>query len=240
MSRLHIGTSGWNYEHWKGPFYPKDLAAEELLAHYAGTFSCTEVNSTFYGLPDRKSIDQWLDATPDAFTFATKASRYLTHMKKLNEPREALDRFLEVADWFGNRLGPLLYQLPPNWKANLERLETFLQMLPKERRHVFEFRDHSWLTEECAGLLEKHGAGFCIYELEGFTTSKRTTSDFAYLRLHGPGKAYQGSYDDQSLQGWAGAISAWMDKGLDVYCFFDNDQKGYAPRNASKLLEMLS
>lgn len=181
-----------------------------------------------------------MQAVPDDFLFAVKASRYLTHMKKLKDPAEPLETFLKAAELFSDRLGPLLYQLPPRWKQNLERLEAFIQLLPGDKRHVFEFRDHSRHTRECLELLKEYNAAFCIYELAGFETDKDVTADFVYIRLHGPDGAYQGDYSLKTLQGRAGAVSTWTSKGLDVFCFFDNDQSGFAAKNAAQLQRMLS
>jgi uncharacterized protein YecE (DUF72 family) len=235
-----IGTSGWRYEHWEGPFYPEDLKEGQYLPFYAETFASVEVNSAFYGLPSAESVHMWRQAVPGEFVFSLKASRYVTHMKKLKDPDQGLVNFLEAARPFGDQLGPLLFQLPPKWRVNVERLAAFLQALPEDGRHTFEFRDQSWLIDEVFELLERHNVAFCIYELEGFQAEKRVTADFVYIRLHGPGAAYQGDYDDATLQGWAGAVSAWLDKGLDVYCYFDNDQNGYAAKNAARLQEMLA
>jgi len=237
--RVHIGTSGWSYPHWKGPFYPQDLPDRQLLAYYARHFSCVEINNSFYHLPSERSLAHWHEVTPPDFLFAAKASRYLTHMKKLKDPRAGLDTFFQRMDILGDKLGPVLFQLPPRWRCNPERLEAFLQALGEGHRHAFEFRDHSWINDAVLALLERYGAAFCIYELAGYRTPPHLTADFVYLRLHGPGGAYEGSYDDRTLADWARRIRDWQAAGLDVHAYFDNDQAGYAVANARTLRTLL-
>lgn len=237
--RRFIGTSGWSYDHWDGPFYPGGLDAKSRLDYYAARFASVEINNAFYQLPSQKTLQSWRQTVPAEFVFAVKASRYITHMKKLNNPQESLDRFISRMDTLGDKLGPILFQLPPNWGFDGERLSDFLAQLDKKHRYAFEFRDHSWLNDQTYELLAEHGAAVCIYDLDGFTSPKKLTASFVYIRLHGPEGPYQGSYDTGSLSGWAGAISAWSRKGLDCYCFFDNDEAGYAALNAARLNEML-
>lgn len=239
MSALHIGTSGWSYDHWEGPFYPAGLDAGDRLAYYAERFSTVEVNTSFYHLPAPGVVDQWRDTVPADFVFAAKASRYITHMKKLRDPHATLPPFFERVDRLGDRLGPVLFQLPPRWHLDLPRLEAFLECLDKGRRYAFEFRAPSWFDRKVLRLLEKHAAAFCIYDLDGRLSPRHVTADFVYVRLHGPGAAYQGSYDVRTLAGWAGAFSAWTRQGRAVYCYFDNDQRGYAALNALRLKQML-
>ena len=236
---IRIGTSGWSYEHWVGPFYPEDLPAARHLAWYAERFASAEINNSFYHLPSEKTLREWRDTVPEGFVFAAKASRYITHMKKLKDPEQGVDRFLERIALLEDRLGPILFQLPPNWGFNDERLEAFLEALSGDFRYAFELRDRSWLNDRACELLERHRAAFCIYDLDGFLSPREVTTDFVYVRLHGPGGPYQGSYDDEALSGWAGAFSAWSAKGLPVYGYFDNDDSGYAALNASRLAAML-
>ncbi len=236
----YIGTSGWQYEHWKGAFYPKEITQQEMLASYATRFQAVEVNNSFYRLPKIETLEHWNETVPPGFLFAVKASRYLTHMKKLKNVEDSVNRFFERVDILSDRLAPVLFQLPPNWHCNPERLADFLSMLPQGHRYVFEFRDESWFDDRIYHLLEEAGAAFCIYDLAGHLSPKQLTAEFVYVRLHGPGAAYQGSYQTEELCGWAGALSSWTRQGKDVFCFFDNDQKGYAAENALKLKEMLS
>jgi len=237
--RTHIGTSGWSYDHWEDAFYPAGLATGERLAFYARRFATVELNNSFYQLPAREDLEHWRDVVGDDFVFAVKASRYITHMKKLNEPRESLERFLGRVAALGRTLGPVLFQLPPRWHCNPDRLASFLRQLPGEHRYAFEFRDPSWHVGEIHAALREAGAAFCIYDLAGDLSPKEVTADFVYIRLHGPEGPYEGSYDARALSGWAGAISAWRDRGLDVYCYFDNDEAGHAPANAARLADML-
>jgi uncharacterized protein YecE (DUF72 family) len=238
--RTFVGTSGWSYDHWEGPFYPEGLATGERLAYYARRFATVELNNSFYQLPAREQLEHWHHIAGDEFVFAVKASRYITHMKKLNDPEESLDRFLGRVEALGSALGPVLFQLPPRWHCNADRLASFLGQLPGGHRYAFEFRDPSWHVEEILAVLREACAAFCIYDLAGELSPKEVTADFVYVRLHGPEGPYQGSYDARALAGWAGAISAWRDQGLDVYCYFDNDEAGHAPRNAARLAEMLN
>jgi uncharacterized protein YecE (DUF72 family) len=239
LQPIHIGTSGWCYDHWKGPFYPEDLAGERMLACYAEHFRTTEINTSFYHLPAPATLRLWHDATPADFLFAAKASRYITHMKKLKDPAQGVSIFLQRMRLLGDKLGPILFQLPPHWRFNRERLSTFLDALSGEFRYAFEFRDRSWLNGETVELLSAHAAAFCIYELDGFLTPKAITSDMVYVRLHGPAGPYQGSYDEQCLSGWAGDFTRWAAQGRAVYCYFDNDDRGYAARNALRLQSLL-
>ncbi len=160
-------------------------------------------------------------------------------MKKLKDPRQPLGNLLERIEALGNTLGPILFQLPPGWRYNPERLDEFLKALPSRYRYVFEFRDPTWFDIRAYESLRKHRAAFCIYHLARRLSPKEVTADFVYVRLHGPGDAYQGSYDTKTLAGWAGAFSAWADQGKEIYCYFDNDEAGFAARDAARLKEML-
>jgi uncharacterized protein YecE (DUF72 family) len=237
--RIHVGTSGWSYDHWKGPFYPGHLAGERMLAYYAGHFRTTEINSSFYRLPAKETLKRWHDGTPEDFLFSAKASRYITHLKKLEDPKQSVSAFLRRIRILGDKLGPILFQLPPRWQFNKERLAAFLDALSGEFHYAFEFRDRSWLNEETRELLSRHRAAFCIYELDGFLSPKEITSDLVYVRLHGPGGPYRGSYDDTRLSGWAGDFAHWVAQGRAVYCYFDNDERGFAARNALRLRALL-
>ena len=235
---IHIGTSGWNYKHWKGSFYPEDLSSGEWLNFYAKQLHTVEINNTFYRLPEKKILAKWLDTVSPQFIFAVKASRYITHMKKLKDSVQGLENFLPRIKALRDKLGPILFQLPPHWHFNLERLKSFLQALPREFRYTFEFRDSTWWRKEVYDTLTKHEAAFCIFELAEQLSPKQITTDFVYVRLHGPENAYQGKYDNQDLAGWAGAFSSWEKQGKQIYCYFDNDEKGYAAQNALTLQDM--
>jgi len=235
----YIGTSGWHYPHWQGSFYPRDLAPAAWLGYYAQHFATVEINSSFYRLPSSATARVWKNATPAGFTFAIKASRYITHMKKLRAPRTSLRAFLAVTQALGNKCGPLLFQLPPRWRCNPERLAAFLQALPGNRECAFELRDLSWHNPEVYALLRRHNAAFCIYELGGFESPQVITADFAYIRLHGPAAyAYGGCYSESALEKWAERIRSWK-KLRRVYVYFDNDEAGYAAHNALRLRALL-
>jgi uncharacterized protein YecE (DUF72 family) len=239
-AKIHIGTSGWHYDHWKGPFYPENLSSEEMLPHYADYLQTVEINNTFYHLPQKATLKRWKDAVPADFIFAIKGSRYITHMKKLKDPSGGVPALLEVIRVLGKKMGPILFQLPPRWRINLKRLDTFLHFLPRDFRYVFEFRDSSWFTDGTYGTLGKWGAAFCIYHLAGQLSPKEVTTDFVYIRLHGPKGAYKGQYERKTLSGWAGAFSSWQRQGKEIFCYFDNDQGGYAAQDALRLQKMLS
>ncbi len=235
----HIGTSGWQYPHWSGAFYPEDLDKKEYFRFYRDRFNTVEINNSFYHLPSEKTMREWRKSAASAFLYSVKASRYITHMKKLKDPAEPVERFIERADILGDSLGVVLFQLPPRWGCNPERLGRFLDILPPGHRYAFEFRDRSWHTPEVFTLLESAGAAFCIYDFGGFTSPREVTADFVYIRLHGPGEPYADPYGTGDLSGWAGAVSSWLDTGRDVYCYFDNDRNGYAAKNARRLKRML-
>jgi uncharacterized protein YecE (DUF72 family) len=237
---IHIGTSGWHYDHWLGPFYPATLAKADFLSYYQQKFHTVEINNSFYQLPKEKTLTAWRESVPEGFIFAVKASRYITHMKKLKDPEQSVEVFLARIKVLGDKLGPILFQLPPNFHFNPERLRSFLAALPREYRYALELRDPTWLNDEACRILAEHQAAFCIYEIAGRLSPKEVTTNLVYIRLHGPGGAYQGSYDTETLAGWAGAISTWAAQGKEVFCYFDNDEAGYAAQNALSLQEMLT
>jgi len=233
---FRIGTSGWHYKHWKGPFYPSDLPASKMLAWYAERFDTVEINNSFYRLPPETALQSWKETVPPNVSFAVKGSRYITHMKKLKDPEPALDNFIPRAELLGRKLGPILFQLPPNWPLALPRFQYFLDVLPAGHRYCFEFRNSEWHVEPVYQLLERRKAAFCMFDLAGFTSPDRTTADFAYVRLHGPGGKYQGRYTLEALERWASRIQSWNVKTAFVY--FDNDDSGFAARNALELKEI--
>jgi uncharacterized protein YecE (DUF72 family) len=237
---IRIGTSGFHYKHWKGPFYPEKLPADAMLDFYTQDFDTVELNNSFYRLPSAEAFEAWRDATPANFVFAVKASRFITHNKKLKDPEHAIDNLLPRAVHLGKKLGPVLFQLPPKWRVNTERLHNLLAILPPEIRYAFEFREPSWMSAEIFEILREFNAAFCIYELAGYHAPIVVTADFTYVRLHGPesGK-YQGSYSEQQLAGWARQIESWAKKLKAVYFYFDNDQAGYAATNALRLRDMV-
>jgi uncharacterized protein YecE (DUF72 family) len=234
---IHVGTSGWHYRHWRGPFYPEKLPAPEMLPFYAKRFETVELNTTFYRLPPPKAPAEWRNRTPADFCFAAKGSRFITHMKKLREPEPALERYFERIRGLGSKLGPIVFQLPPQWPLNLARLTAFLEALPRRRQYAFEFRNPTWNVRAVYDLLAAHNAAYCMFDLAGFRSPLEVTADFTYIRLHGPGGRYQGSYDDRALRAWAERLRGW--RLASAYVYFDNDQAGYAPANAQRLRQIL-
>jgi uncharacterized protein YecE (DUF72 family) len=237
--KIHIGTSGWHYKHWKGTFYPEDAKEKDQFKEYLKSFSTVELNNSFYKLPPPETFETWRKSTPARFIFAVKANRFLTHNKKLIVDKNSIKRFFHSVDRLEKKLGPILFQLPPKWRINAERLETFIEALPEGYRYTFEFREHSWYDQEVYRILRDNNCAFCIYELEYHMSPMEITADFIYIRLHGPGNKYQGSYSDKTLKDWATHCKEWQKKGLDVYIYFDNDQEGYAAFNAVRLAELV-
>jgi uncharacterized protein YecE (DUF72 family) len=238
--RLQVGTSGWMYDHWRGEFYPAELPKSKWLSYYVQHFSTVELNSSFYHLPSEKAFGTWRDKAPDGFVYAVKVSRYITHLKKLRDVEEPLETFVSRARLLGDKLGPLLYQLPPGLKRNVAVLEDFLKLLPGDLQHVFEFRNESWFDDEVYALLRKYRAGFCVYDLPGTTTPLVATADFAYVRFHGSVGLYDSCYTDDELRSWAKKI-ARLGKGLSVvYVYFNNDSHAFAIRNARDLRRLLA
>lgn len=239
-SEIRIGTSGWHYKHWIGNFYPPGMPPSKMLAYYCERFDTVELNNSFYHLPKRPALESWRDSTPEGFCFAAKGSRFLTHMKKLKDPAQGLKRFFEAIDVLGEKLGPILFQLPPNWELDFERLKTFVECLPSEHRYAFEFRNATWSVAQVYDLLASHNIAYCIFDLAGTQSPLEVTADIAYVRLHGPGGKYQGSYSEDALKEWAKRIRKWQRELKAVYMYFDNDEAGYAAGNALRLKALLA
>ncbi len=238
--KIHIGTSGWHYKHWLGLFYPAKLSAREMLGYYSQHFHTVEINNSFYHLPGASTFERWRQTTPSHFLFAVKGSRFITHMKKLTDPARSTVKFFEGADRLEKKLGPILFQLPPRWHLNLERLSEFLEALPANQRYSFEFRDESWHVGEVYALLRKHNAAFCIFDLAGKETDLEITANFTYVRFHGPVEArYAGSYSNQALTKWARRLRDWQDELKNVYVYFNNDVGGHAISNAKQLQDLV-
>jgi uncharacterized protein YecE (DUF72 family) len=235
-----IGCSGYAYKHWRGPFYPPDLPTTRWLAHYIRFFPTVELNNTFYTLPGPRTFAAWRDNTPPGFIFAVKASRFLTHMKKLKEPQEPLARLFDRATLLAPKLGPILYQLPPRWHFDAERLAAFLAALPGGLQHAIEVRDPSWLNEQFFALLEQHRVAYCITSLPAYQTPVVATAPFVYFRFHGSGQMYYYDYRPDELRVWRDAILRFAEAGRTVYCYFDNDPEGWAVRNALELTRLVN
>jgi len=239
-AQTYVGTSGWQYKHWKGTFYPEGIKDADELSVYAQTFHTVEINNSVYHLPPPASFQAWKENTPKAFIFAVKGSRYITHMKKLLVDAEPIHKLLSHASNLKSKTGPILWQLPPRWKINPERLQLFLQLLPKKFRYAFEFRDPSWWDPVIYDLLQQYNCAFCIYELSGQLSPMEVTADWVYIRLHGPDGKYQGKYSTPALRKWAHRCQDWNKEQKEVYIYFDNDQQGFAAENARKLQQMVS
>jgi uncharacterized protein YecE (DUF72 family) len=243
--RVWIGTSGWSYKHWdRGLFYPPKLPATEFLGFYSQRFPTVEINYSYYQLPPRKTFELWRRKAPAGFLFAVKASRYLTHMKKLKEPTEPLERLMHNATGLGRKLGPVLFQFPRQWAINLERLRTFLGALKvyPRRRWSFEFRHSSWLVADVYDLLRRNNAALCLPIGWGVPLDVQLTTRWTYIRFHGGEQGV--AFTDEELEPWAGRIRAWRDRGIDSYSYFNNDTlwqgRPAAIDNARRLREMVT
>lgn len=237
MARTHIGTSGWNYKHWSnGIFYPEDLKPPEWLRFYSQRFDTVEINNSFYRLPEREVFSRWRKQVPAGFTFSVKASRFLTHIKRLKDPEEPLNRFFSRAVELKQTLGPVLFQLPPQMKCDLDRLYAFLSALRERTRRrrircVLEVRSADWLASSVFEMLHDYGVALCFADWDDLPVSEPITSDFVYIRRHS-GRAGDGAYSRQELDADIRRIRAWNREGRDVYVYFNNDWKGYAVQNA--------
>ncbi|HHL39256.1 MAG TPA: DUF72 domain-containing protein [Deltaproteobacteria bacterium] len=234
-----VGTSGYDYDHWESVFYPAGLEKRGRLGFYAARFPTVEINNTFYHLPSPRAFDHWRETAPPGFVFALKASRYITHMKKLKDPAAPLEAFMERAARLGGALGPVLFQLPPRWRLNRQRLALFIDALPSGVDFAFEFRDASWFDEEVYALLRSRGLSLCIYHMGEFASPVVATAPFVYMRLHGPRPAYSGRYGRRGLRPWADLAGDFLAEGRDVYVYFNNDAGGAAVLDAAELTAMM-
>jgi uncharacterized protein YecE (DUF72 family) len=234
-----VGTSGWIYRSWRGPFYPQPLPQRLWLHHYAGVFDTAEINATFYRLPTQAAAARWRETTPSDFLFAWKASRFITHMKRLRDAETSLARVFAPMEALGAKLGPALFQLPPQMSLDLPRLEAFLALLPAGRRHVLEFRHPSWYADAVLAALARANVALCVSDHHHAPAPWAATADFAYVRGHGPGGHYSGSYANPELDRWAAHICAWRAEGRDVFAYFDNDIDCAAPGDAARLKGLL-
>jgi uncharacterized protein YecE (DUF72 family) len=239
---LRIGCSGWNYAHWRnGVFYPPRLASREWLSFYARHFDTVELNTTFYRLPRRDAAQRWADESPDGFLFAVKVSRYLTHIKRLQDVRVHLPLLYERIEPLRPKLGPLLWQLPPTFKVDVARLAAALEQLPRGERHAFEFRHPSWFTDDVLTLLREHGAALVVAdrpEVNAFQL-RELTADFTYVRFHAGTRGRNGNYSQRELAEWAERLAGWAEEA-DVYAYFNNDWEGFAVENARVLANLLA
>jgi len=237
---IHIGCSGWTYRHWRDLFYPDKLAQKNWFAHYAETFGTVELNTSFYRLPKPETFETWRDQAPPGFRYAVKAPRFITHMKKLKECAEPVQEFLGRARKLGEAIGPILYQLPPRWACNIERLEEFIALLPTDLAHVFEFRETSWITQEVLALLDARRVSFCVHDMTGSATPRWASGPVAYVRFHGGAGKYWGRYSDEALLSWTDWIVEQARQGRDVWCYFNNDIDAHAIHDALTLRAMVA
>jgi uncharacterized protein YecE (DUF72 family) len=239
LGAARVGCSGWEYKHWRGDFYPATLPRARWFEYYAAAFDTVEINNTFYRLPEEHTFEAWAARAPAGFLYAVKASRFLTHMKKLKEPEEPVDRLFSRMRPLGRHLGPVLYQLPPGWRADCDRLEQFLQVLPARVRHVIEFRDPSWYAGEVAEMLDRYGVARCLHDMHGSATGRDRVGPFVYVRFHGATGQYSGGYPDARLRAWADWLHDQRTAAVDVFAYFNNDVGGHAPRDARTLRTLL-
>ncbi len=237
--KINIGTSGWNYPHWQGIFYPPGLPKSRWLKFYSRHFDTLEINATFYGRPKPATFKRWYETTPSPFLFSVKASRYITHIKRLKGIEEPLQRLYKDLSFLKEKRGALLFQLPPNFAYSEERIDTFIQLLDPSIPTALEIRHQSFLNPGFFQLLRKHNVAFCISDTAGRypSLSYELTADFTYIRLHGSQILYASPYTPEELEAWAERINTW---GIQAYVYFDNDAYGYAVTNALQLKKILT
>jgi uncharacterized protein YecE (DUF72 family) len=240
MRHVWIGTSGWTYDGWRGPFYPDALPKKEWLAFYASRFASAEINGSFYRTPSLEAIAAWRDQTPRQFVFAWKASKFITHWKRLSarcvNSIALMETRLRV---LGPKAAVVLFQLPPQFVKDKGRLDAFLPMLPRRYRYAFEFRDRSWYGDDVLDLLHRHDAALCLSDHADAPAPWEVTARHVYVRGHGPTGRYQGSYPTRTLRRWSKAIATWRAQRRKVFVYFDNDQKAAAPDDAQRLIKMV-
>ncbi|SMC23026.1 Uncharacterized conserved protein YecE, DUF72 family [Desulfacinum hydrothermale DSM 13146] len=235
--RVRIGTSGWIYRHWQGPFYPEGLSQRRWLEHYARHFDTVELNATFYRLPAEKTFLGWKHKTPDGFLWSVKAPRTITHYRKLQDVEEQLAEFLNRCALLESKLGPILFQLPPSLRYDEERFGHFADLLESVRHPVVEVRHRSWLNDRFFDQLDSHRIALCLSDTAGrYPYAEILTAPFIYIRLHGSQKLYASSYSEEELQRWAEKILSWQ---RPTYVYFDNDFQAHAVANAKRLQEIL-
>ena len=237
-SQIRIGCSGWSYPHWRKRFYPEKLPAREHFAYYAKHFNTVELNNSFYGQPPPERFIAWREQAPPGFLFAVKASRYVTHIKRLAVESKSIDLVVDSARPLGDKLGPILFQLQANFHLDLERLERFAGMLPTDVRFTLEFRHDSWLVPPVFDLLRAHRIALCIPDHPKMPKSFEITSDFTYIRMHLPPSGL--GYGERALQPWAGRVFEWRSQQLDVFVYFNNDMEGHAIKDAKTLLSLVA
>ena len=231
MASIWLGTSGFSYKEWKPAFYPRDLSAKAFLHFYSTKLNSVEIDYTFYRMPNQKTIDNWRSSTPVDFRFALKASQQITHRERLKIPSEALDYLLGVVPGLEGRLGTILYQLPPFFKCDVQKFETFLSVLPRGIRATFEFRHDSWFTQDVYALLEKHNAALCIHDADDHTTPMQITAGFTYIRFR------RSQYTEDVRREWQDRIRSWVRDGVDVFAYIKHEDNPDAPLIALEFAE---
>jgi uncharacterized protein YecE (DUF72 family) len=235
-----VGTSGWTYDGWRGPFYPKGVPKKNWLRWYSAQFPTTEINGSFYRTPSLEAVEGWRDQTPPGFLFAWKASKFITHWKRLTEKCDNSLALMETRlKVLGPKLGPVLFQLPPQFTANKDRLAGFLRMLPRKHCYAFEFRHPSWYEPEILALLADHDVSLCLSDHKDAPSPWEVTASHVYVRGHGPTGAYKDRYPETTLRRWASDARKWQRQKRRVFIYFDNDQKSAAPQDAERLIELL-
>ncbi len=237
-SQIRIGTSGWIYKHWRGIFYPEKLPQKLWLDFYAEHFDTVEVNFSFYRLPTRQAFESWRDRAPSGFCYAVKGSRYVTHLKRLLDPEQHVRLFIDHLAGLADRTGPILWQLPPNFRRDDQRLAAFLETLPSDYRHTIEFRHASWLAGDVYSLLEAKGVALCIPVSPNLPRTVRLTADWTYVRFHYGGD--DGKFAPHELAEWAEVFRDFQRQDAEIWTFFNNDWHGYAIENAVSLRNHLS
>lgn len=240
MTKILIGTSGWSYASWRGPFFPQPVMIKHHLQFYATQFDTAELNGVFYRTPTEDAVRGWREATPDGFIFAWKASKFITHWKRLTDKsRNSLALLESRLRLLGPKAGPILFQLPPQFTANRERLASFLRLLSRKRRYAFEFRHASWYDPAILELLRDNDISLCLSDHYDAPAPWERTASFVYVRGHGPGGRYKGHYTGATLDRWARTIAKWKRARCDTYVYFDNDQKSAAPADALRLQKLI-
>lgn len=241
---IYIGTSGWVYSDWNSIFYPEGLPSKQRLEFFSQHFKTAEINYSFYHLPKSKTYENWYNQTPHNFVFAVKASRFITHIRRLKDVKSAWDRFLENTLYLKEKLGPILFQLPPSFRAtdeNVKRSEGFLKQITRRGlRFAFEFRHETWCDDDIYRMLRKYNVAWVIADSPRYPKAEVVTTDFVYIRMHGSEKLFSSKYNSEEIENLAHKIKEWNSKGFDIYTYFNNDYHGYAVENAGELLELLT
>ncbi len=239
MSKLNIGCSGFMYNHWRDVFYPYNVSKKNWFRFYTEVFNTVEMNVTFYRLLKETTFIKWYAESPEDFRFSIKGSRYITHINRLSVEKDSIDKFFNLAKNLNEKFSVVLWQLPPNFLIDIDRLKNFFSLLRDYRvRNAFEFRHQSWITTEVFNIFEKEEHSLCMADWPEFNDLQPVTSDFVYIRRHGKGGRYNSSYSTRELRELSLKIRDYLDKGIDVYVYFNNDANGYAPKNAKELIRL--